>query len=685
MAHVVKTVCSHDCPDACSVLVTVDGEGEDARAVQFRGDPDHPFTRGYLCGKVNTYDQVVYDPDRLLHPLKRSGPKGSGSFERISWDEAIDTVAAKFVESRDQFGGESIFQYYYAGTMGIVHRFCGDALFNKLGASQQRPNICYYGADAGYQSAVGASCGLDPEDTVHSDLIIIWGCNVVTTQVHLMKFFDEARAKGAKILAIDPYRNRTAKRADTWIPIRPGTDTALALGVMHILDRDGKTNADFLANRTVGYDELREKTLPNYSPAHAAEITGVSESAIEALATQIAAATAPLFKVGIGLGRSSHGGTAVRSICSLAGSVGAYEKLGGGVLYDSGVEFRFNLDAVKRPDWLDGSPRVFDQTEFGPLLNQADPPIRCLYVHGSNPAATAPLQDQIRRGLAREDLFTVVHERVLTDTALYADIVLPAPTFAETADLFKSYGHLYAQFGKQSIEPLGEARSNLDVVQALGKAMGFDDPWFDKSVEDFVREIVAATDDPNFKGLNVDSLLDGETFRLNIPSGVSAFAESFPTTSGRLEIRSDELESRGMALPEYRGDTFADELTDADSYPLKLITPPAHSYLNSSFCQLEKARRREKIDPQLLIHPEDAQGLETGTRVEVTSENGSVEAVALVTDTVVPGTVVAEGTWWPRHSPGGKGINTLTSNRLTDLGGGSTFHDNRVSVRAVGS
>jgi anaerobic selenocysteine-containing dehydrogenase len=671
-----KTVCSHDCPDACSVLVTV----EDGKAVRFRGDPDHPVTRGFLCGKVNHYEDVVYSPQRLLCPLRRMGKKGDGRFERLSWDEAIRIIAERIKETQSRSGGEAILQYYYAGTMGSVHRYSGDALFHRLQATTLRQNICYNGADAGYNAVVGNAYGLDPEDIVHSDLVVVWGCNVVTTQVHLVPFIEEARKKGAELICIDPYRNRTAALSDLWIQVKPGTDTALALGMMHILERDGLVDRGFIARRTVGYERLRGEVLRKYPPKRTAEITGARVESVELLAHRLAAAKAPVFKVGIGLGRNSHGAAGVRAICCLAGALGAYEKLGGGVQYDTGCEFKPNLSPVKRPDWLERPTRVLNMTDLGIALTEwGDPPIDFLYVHGTNPAATAPLQNLVLRGLAREDLFTVVHDRFLTDTARYADIVLPAVTFAESSDLYKSYGHLYFQYARRVISPPGECRANLDVIQALGKALGYRDEWFDKSVEALVREVLETTDHPNFKGIDIERVLAGETVRLNVPRGVSGFAERFKTPSGKLEFVSEALEQEGLpAMADYTGDPFNEA---GDLYPLRLLTPPAHAFLNSSFGAMGRAVEKEGKEPSVLIHPDDAGEIESGNEVELFNEHGVVKLLARVSKDTQPGVLVAEGTWWPLHGRNERGINALTSARLTDLGGGSTFHDNRVGLR----
>jgi anaerobic selenocysteine-containing dehydrogenase len=680
-SRTVRSVCSHDCPDACSVLITVEQRDGRPHAARFRGDPEHPITRGFLCGKVNSYQDVVYSPDRVLHPLRRVGPKGEGRFERISWDEAVQTVAARLDSARKTWGGESILQYYYAGTMGYVHRFSGEALFHRLGATRLRQNICYYGADEGYRVVVGSGYGLDPEDVVYSDFIVVWGCNVVTTQVHLVPFLEEARRKGAPLIAIDPYRNRTVRTADEWVAVRPGTDTALALAMMHVIEREGLLDEDFIRRRTLGWERLSREVLPQYAPERAAETTGVPAATIAGLARRFASARAPLVKVGIGLGRSSHGAAAVRAISCLAGAVGAWEKPGGGVLYDSGCEFKVNLAALTRPDWLEKPTRTVNMTDLGKALSEwRDPPLKFLYVHGSNPAATAPEQNRVLAGLAREDLFTVVHDRFLTDTARYADIVLPAVTFAESSDLYKSYGHLYLQYAPRAIEPLGESRANLEVFQAMGRALGLRDPWFERSVEDFVR-LLLDTPHPNFRGVDPERVLRGERFRLDLPRGRSGFADRFATPSGKLEFVSSDLEAQGLpAVVDYTGDPFN---TRPDLYPLRLLTPPAHAYLNSSFGAMASARRQEGDEPSLLIHPADADGIESGDEVEVHNELGSVRMRARVTDDTQPGTVVAEGTWWPGHTPGGKGINCLTSDRLTDLGGGSTFHDNRVALRRL--
>ena len=676
--NALRTVCSHDCPDACSVLVTV----VDGKAVAFRGDPDHPFTRGFLCGKVNRYEEVVSSPERLLHPLRRVGRKGEGRFERISWDDAIELARGKIRETLGRSGGEAIVHYSYAGTMGSIHRYAPEALFNRLGATRMRQNICYYGADAGYAAVLGGGYGLDPEDVVHSDLIIAWGCNVVTTQVHLVPFIDEARRNGAELWTVDPYRNRTATMSRRWIPVRPGTDAALALALIHVIDREGLADDDFIARRTVGYERLRAEVLPLYTPARAAAITGVPEDGIIDMAGRIGSARAPVFKVGIGLGRSSQGGAAVRSICCLAGAVGAFEKVGGGVLYDTGCEYRPNLDAVKRPDWLERPTRVLNMTDIGIALTEwREPPVEVLYVHGSNPAATAPLQNRVVEGLRREDLFTIVHERFLTDTARLADLVLPAVAFPESSDIYKSYGHLYIQFARKAVEPPGECRSNLEVVQALAAALELRDPWFERSVEDHVREILK-TEHPNFRGVDIDRVLAGGPVRLSVPArGKSGYGEQFPTPSGKLEFVSDSLEAQGLpALPGWGGDPFNER---PEAFPLRLITPPAHAFLHTSFGAVPRAVTREGGSPALWIHPDDAADIRTGDRIEVENEHGKVFIDARVTPDVMRGTVVAEGVWWSSHTPGGAGINALASARLTDLGGGSTFHDNRVAVRRV--
>ena len=676
-----RSVCAHDCPDACSVLVTVEG----GRATQFRGDPDHPFTRGFLCGKVNAYEKVVHSPERILSPMRRVGKKGEGRFERTSWDEAVRLIASKITTARDRWGGEALLQYYYAGTMGYVHRYSGDALFNRLGASTLRQNICYFGAEAGYEAVVGGGYGLDPEDVVHADLILVWGCNVVTTQVHLVPFIDEARKRGARLVVIDPYRTRTAQIADHHLKPRPGSDPALALALIHVLERDGLIDRSFIERRTSGWERLSAEVLPQYSPERTEELTGIPRLEIEQLAHAIGRAQAPVAKVGIGIGRSLNGGASMQAICCLMGAVGAYDKRGGGVLYDAGCEFKVNLAPIRRPDWLTSPTRVVNQTELAHALTKlANPPVTFLYVHGANPAATVPEQALLEEGLRRDDLFTVVHERFPNDTVRFADVVLPAPTFVETDDLFKSYGHLYLQYARRVIEPLGECRANLDVFQAIGRALGFHDPWFSKSVEELAREALTTTEHPNFQGLDVERILQGETTRLNIPRGLSCYHERFRTRSGKLEFDSELLRAQGLpSLPGWRGDPTN---SDPARYPLRLLTPPGHHFLNASFGSNPDSVKRMGGEPRVFVHPDDARryGVDDGGEVELSNDLGAARLLSRVTEETQPGVVIAEGTWWPWHSRSGRGINALTSSRLTDIGGGSTFHDNYVAIRRVG-
>lgn len=679
--HTVKTVCSHDCPDACSVLVDV----EDGRAVRFRGDPEHPVTRGFLCGKVNRYHEVVHASDRLLHPLRRTGAKGEARFERISWDEALDEIAREIETRVSESGGSALLQYFYAGTMGLVHRNCADALFYRLGGTRLIPNICYYGTEAGYRSVVGGGYGMDLEDVVHSDLIVVWGSNIATTQVHLVPFIKEAREQGAELVVVDVYENRTAAMADTFVKIRPGTDALLAFALAAEICREGLEDGAFIERWTTGFDEFRREVLDSIRLEDVAAETGIDAGTIRELARKIGRARAPVAKIGIGLGRNANGASGVRAIGCLMGVTGAFHRLGGGILYDSGSEFRLNLDPVRRPETHRSPSRELLMTDLHrALLHYDDPPIRFLYVHGSNPVATSPEQAAVIRGLEREDLFTVVHERFLTDTCHYADIVLPAPTFAEVSDLYKSYGHLYLQRGQKAIEPRGESRANLDVIQAIGKRLGLDDPWFDRTVDELIEEILDATDHPNFEGLDRERVLAGETSRLNLPRGVSGFAEGFPTASGKLQFTLEEgSEIPGASrLPGYRGDVFAE---GEEAHPFRLITPPAHRYLNSSFGNDPAAVRGEGGSPRVLIHPHDAErvAIEDGQPVELYNRLGEVELVAKVTDATSEGVLVAEGTWWPAFSRGGRGINRLTSARLTDFGQGSTFHDNRVGLRGV--
>ncbi|MED4909258.1 molybdopterin-containing oxidoreductase family protein [Brevibacillus centrosporus] len=664
-----KTVCPHDCPDTCSIIAKV----EDGKVVSTKGDPTHPFTRGALCSKVLRYGERIYSPDRLLYPMRRVGEKGEGRFERISWEEALDEITARLKQAVSLHRSETVYCFQGSGNMGIIQMNAHFPFFHKLGASRGRGNLCSPAADIGWNYTVGAMVGSRPESVAKTDLLIVWGSNMVSSNMHMLAFFKEAKKQGAQMIVIDPYKNRTAKQADWYIPIRPGTDAALALGMMYVLVAEDLIDPAYIAAYTIGFPEL-EQSLWTYTPKRVEEITGVPAEHVQRLARMYGQARAPFIRVGIGLSRSRRGGMAIRTIACLPGLVGAFHKPGGGALMFTSDAFPINMDAILCADLLPRETRILDNVRLGQnLLALHDPPITCLFVTGSNPVLSCPDSGLVRKGLLRDDLFTVVHEQFMTDTVSYADIVLPATTSFESEDVFKSYGHTYLQRAEPVIAPLGEARSNFDFYMALGNKMGFSDAIFSKSMEQVALELF-----PRFQTDNRqrEAFLAGQTMELmNIEE---VFAHGFPTPSGKLEFYSAQMEKDGyFPLPVYLE-------VDEEEGDLHLLTPPAHFTLNTSFGGVEALREKERR-PTIQIHPVDAmaQGIEEDGWIEVYNRRGQVRLWARLTEDIPPGTAVAEGVWWTKHTPDGNPINLLTSDRLTDMGWGSTLHDNRVSLRKM--
>lgn len=667
----VKTVCPHDCPDTCSIVAQV----EEGRVISTKGDPAHPFTRGALCAKVIRYSERIYSPDRLLYPLRRVGAKGEGRFERVSWDEALDEIASRLKQTIQKHGSESVYCFEGSGNMGIIQMNAHSPFFHKLGASQGRGNLCSPAADVGWNYTIGAMLGSRPESVKQTDLFLVWGSNMASSNMHMLAFFKEAKKHGAQMVVIDPYKNRTAKQADWYIPIRPGTDAALALGMMHVLVEEGLIDQAYIEKYTLGFPELSE-SLADYTPERVEQITGVPAEDVKRLARMYGQARAPFIRIGIGVSRSRRGGMSIRTISCLPGLVGAFHKTGGGALMFTSGAFPINMEAIYRTDLLPKETRILDNVRLGyNLLNQDVSPIKCLFVTGSNPVLSCPDAGMVRNGLLREDLFTVVHEQFMTDTVAYADIVLPATTSFESFDVFKSYGHTYLQKAEPVIPPLGEARSNYDLYTALGRRMGYTEDIFSKPIRDLVWDL--------FPSLQTNETLhddfqQGKTIELfNIDD---AFADGFPTPSGKLEFYSEQMKKDGYPpLPTYLE-------VDEEEGDLHLLTPPAHFTLNTSFGGVEALREKEG-KPTLQVHPVDAavRGIEEDGWIEAYNQRGSVQLWARLTEEIPPGTAVAEGVWWSRDTPDQKPINLLTSDRLTDMGWGSTLHDNRISIRKTQS
>jgi len=684
-ATIVRGACPHDCPDTCAMLVTV----ESGRATRVAGDPEHPFTRGFLCAKVNRYIERTYHHDRLLHPLRRVGPKGSGRFERISWDEALAEVAERLDAVRASAEGpQAILPYSYAGTMGMIQGSSMDRrFFHFLGASLLDRTICSMAGTMGMRMTVGANIGADPEGIPWSDLVLLWGTNTLTANPHLWPFVLAARERGAKVIAIDPIRTRTAAQCDDWIGIRPGTDAALALGMMHVLLERGLEDRGFIDAHTLGFDQLRER-VREYPPERVSEITGVSAERVVGLAELYGGAAAAFIRVNYGLQRHAGGGMAVRTIACLPALTGHWRHAGGGVQLSSSANFQFDKRALERPE-LSAPVRTINMIRLGDALTLPDagvggPPVRALVVYNSNPAAVAPDRNVVLRGLAREDLFTVVLEHFQTDTADYADIVLPATTQLEHWDVHLAYGHHYVSLNQPSIEPLGESLPNSEIFRRLARAMRLEHECFADDDVTMIEQALASTS-VKLSGVTFDALREKGWMRLNVPLPYLPFAEGgFPTPSGKCEFYSQRMGDMGLdPLPAFTPPYEYPESVPAlaAKYPLTLISSPAHQFLNSTFVNVDSLRRAAH-EPECLLHPVDAErrGIPAGARVVVHNDRGAFTAVARVEETIRPGVVWAPSIWWGKFAADGANANQTTSQRETDMGHGPVFYDNLVEV-----
>jgi anaerobic selenocysteine-containing dehydrogenase len=678
---IVHAACPHDCPDTCAMLIEV----EDGRATRVSGDPNHPTTRGFLCTKVTRYLERVYNPDRVLYPMKRAGAKGEGRFEQVTWDEALDTISRRFREIADSRDGpEAILPYSYAGTMGIVNNASMDRrFFHRLGASLLARTICASAGVEGLRLTVGASIGTDIENFHRAKLIVLWGTNTLSSNVHLWPEIKEALANGARLVGIDPYRNRTIDHCHQHIQLRPGTDAAFALAAMNVIVGLGLEDRDYIERHTLGFDRLRDR-IAEFPPSRAASICGVSESEITEFARQYATTRPAAIRVNYGLQRHAGGGMAVRAIACLPALTGAWREAGGGVLLSTSGLFKIDERATQRPDLIRGEPRTINMSRLGEALTEARPPVRAIYVYNSNPAAVAPDQSKVLEGLRREDLFTVVHEQFQTDTADYADILLPATTQLEHRDLVKPYGHYYAVYNEPAIAPAGEAKPNWEVFRLLAERMGFDEDCFKDTDEDIIRQAISSGDTA-FDGITLEQLKRDGWARLNLPETFAPFAEGgYRTPSGKCEFYSESLERAGLdPLPAYIPPRESPESSPdlARRYPLQLISPPANTFLNSTFSNLSSFLRSER-QPFIELSGEDAASRQIGDgdMVRVWNDRGECLLVARVSERVKPGVAVALSIWWNKLSPGHSNVNQTVSQALTDLGGGATFYDNLVEV-----
>jgi anaerobic selenocysteine-containing dehydrogenase len=686
MPQIRHSVCALDCPDACAVLVTIDDNG---KATRLRGDPAHPVTRGFLCGKVARYLEREYAPSRLLYPLRRTGAKGEGRFVRVTWDEALDEIAARLKAIASEFGPESILPYSYAGTMGLLNGGGMDRrFFHRLGASRLDRTICSSAGGVGLIDALGFKYGTEPEQFRHSKLIIAWGANVLGTNVHLWPFIVEARRNGARFYTIDPRRNRTGAAADKHFFINPGSDTALALGMMHVIVGEKLHDADYIARHTMGFAELAER-VKEYPPERAAALTGIAKDEIVALAREYATTRPAAIRLNYGVQRSDRGAMAVRTIALLPALTGSWKEVGGGLQLSTSQAFRLNKAGLEREDlqWraLGREARMLNMSLLGQILNNAlnevgDPPVKALVVYNSNPAAIAPNQNAVRCGLQRSDLFTVVLEQFQNDTADYADFLLPATTFLEHTDLYLAYGHYYLQLARPALAPPGETKSNVEVFRALAERMGFDDACFHDSEDDMIRTLLDS-EHPFVRGITLEDLEREHFVRLRVaPAGdpYLPFANGgFGTPSGKCEFRAESI---GYTPPvESR---FGDANLRA-RFPLEMISPKHDDSMNSTF-----GNRPENDAATATVHIEasDAaeRGIATGDQVRVYNDRGSCLLRAHVDGVVRQGVVSVPSVRWARMAADHSSVNALTAERLTDKGGGPTLYSCLVQVEKSG-
>ncbi|MGH9670126.1 MAG: molybdopterin-containing oxidoreductase family protein [Terriglobales bacterium] len=702
MKRVVHAVCSHDCPDSCATLITV----EDGRATRLQGDPQHPVTRGFLCAKVAKYLDRVYSPDRVLYPMRRrrgvaKGPASTEkaaaedgratqaqAFERVTWDQALDEIAARFQRISKEFGPEAILPYSYAGNSAALGYGSMDRrFFHRLGASQLDRTICATAGGEALLSVYGRKLATEPEQFRHSKLILAWGANIHGANVHLWPFIEEARRAGGKLVVIDPYRTRTARCADWYLPINPGTDVALALGMMHVIIGENLHDAEYVERYTEGFDQLRER-VRYYPPERVARWTGIAAEDIVRLAREYATVRPAAIRVNYGIQRSENGGMAMRAVAMLPCITGSWKEVGGGLQLSTSGAFPIDKGALERHDLMLRSPlgrpsRTINMTQLGEVLNlQGEPPVKALFVYNSNPAAIAPNHNAVVRGMRRDDLFTVVHEQFFTDTTDYADLVLPATTFFEHKDLQVAYGHYYLQVSHQAIEPLGECRSNVNLFRALALRMGFGEPCF-RDTEDEMIDAALASGHPWLEGLDRQRLERDPYARLNFGSEpFLPFANGgFGTPSGKALLYNPRLAEQGLdPVASFVPPSESRHTAEARRYPLELLARKADNFLNSTFTNLPTIQKMEERD-LLEISAADAaaRGIRDGDRVRVFNDRGEIFLTARVDGAVQPGVVGARLSW-AKLTPGGRNINVLTSEKLTDIGAAATFYSVLVEV-----
>lgn len=705
MAAVMKSThhgaCPHDCPDTCSMVFEV----EDGKLARVRGNAEHPLTRGGLCVKLKDYEKRHYHPDRILYPLRRTGPKGSKQFERISWDEALDEITSHWRAIIDEHGPQAIVPYSYLGHQGLVHGLNGgDAFFNRLGATVMERTFCGEGAATAWLLTMGPSGGLDPESFIHSKYIIIWACNSVSTNLHHWHVVKDAQKRGAKVVVIDAYASRTAKEADWHLAPKPGSDGALAMAMIHTLIDEDLIDGDYVAAHTHGFDELAARAKTR-TPEWAEELTGIPAADIRRLAREYASTPPAAIRMGVALERHYGGGQTVRAVCSLPSLIGAWREVGGGILGMTVWEHPYKFDVICRPSWIPEGTRVVNNLQIGRVLTNEvpqDPPIKSMMCWNSNPVTQAPECDKIVAGLLREDLFLVSAEHFISDTAAYADIVLPAAMGAEMEDIILSWGHNYLTYNEKCVEAPGEALPNNEIFRRLAARMGFDDEQFRWSDSECLEHYID-WDSPACEGIDLAYLRQHGFAHLNIGSADDRAPHrdgNFPTPTGKCEFKSTIAGNGNFVAGPFRqmyehmqGGEALDDLPDyvpsretpatnpalAAQYPLNIISPKSHGFLNSCYANMDH-KLKGQGEQFVLINAADAEarGISDGATVRVFNDRGAFSGAARITDDVNPGVIVATLGYWRQLTAGT--VNIISSADFVNMGHAPTFSDNLVEV-----
>ncbi len=674
------SVCPLDCPDTCSVLITVD----DGKVTKLEGNPNHPITRGFACVKTYKYPERQNHKDRLLYPQKRLGKKGEGKFERVTWEEALDAIAKRTQDIINDHGGEAVLPYCYAGTMGWIERDHPLAFFRAIGASELDQTICASTGGAGWEANYGpAKTGTDPEDIPNAKFIILWGINAMRSNSHLAPVLKEARKNGAYILHIDPYKNETSGQADEHWQVKVGTDAALALAIGHVILREGLEDKRYLAQHANDLADYRE-VVKDWSPKRAAEFCELDAKRIEEIAIQFAKAKASFIRIGYGMTRNEGGGNATRAITLLPALTGAWQYKGGGASISTSGGFMLNKSRYDGKH-LQKDVRVINQSQLALALelgnihhrghrekiSKNNKPIEALFVFNSNPAVVAPDSSRVRKGLEREDLFTVVLEHFQTDTADYADYLLPATTFLEHPDIYSAYGHYYLQWAESVVEARGECKPNTWVFKELAKRLDLQDETLYWSAEEIARDLLNS-EHPFVKGITFERLQQERSIKMQFPQDWKPYQEGSHFADKKIHFS-----------PAPRQLIFEEQPTE--DFPLRLISPPGSHILNTTMGNIESLLKAAGGEPQMIVHPSDAEkyGIKDGERNVFSSRQGSILRKTIVSTDAPEGTVVALGQWWAKLAPDKKSLNELTSERLTDLGGGSTFGNVVVRIEAI--